>query len=75
MKLEDGYKVIMTYRSKYVAAIGTIRIIPNESKYVMINWDAYDITARIDINYFTYDWIYVAKDEKEALALLLKFNG
>lgn len=75
MKLQNGYKVIMTHRSRYVAAIGTIRLIPNDIDYVMIEWDDLDVHTRVDINYFTYEWIYVAKDEKEALAIILKLNG
>ena len=64
----------MTHRNKYVAATGTIRLIPNETQYVMIDWDQ-GIDTRVDINYFTYDWIHVAKDEKETLAIILKLNG
>jgi hypothetical protein len=74
MKLQDGYKVLMTHRSKYVAATGTIRLLPNEVNYVMIDWDV-GVSSRVDVNYFTYDWIYVVKDEKEALATILKLDG
>ena len=74
MKLRDGYRVLLTRRSKYVAASGTIRLIPDSKEYVLVEWDTGPAT-RVDINFFTYDWIYVAKDEKEALAIILKLNG
>ena len=74
MKLQDGYKVLLTRRSEYIAATGTIRLIPNDTTYVMIEWDV-GTSTRVDINFFTYDWIYVAKDEKDALAIILKLNG
>jgi hypothetical protein len=74
MKIGDGYRVILTHRSKYVAAIGTIRLLPNETNTVLIDWDIGE-SARVDISFFGHNWIYVAKDEKEVLAMILKMNG
>jgi hypothetical protein len=76
MIIEDGYRVLMTHRHKHVVATGTIRLIPNETNYVMIYWDGHEGEShRVDVNYFTYDWIYVAKNEEEQLAIILKCNG